>query len=56
MIAYQLGYRRIFEAPVEMKFNDLGSGAANFGAIRKMFVDTMAVFYRARILNYYLKK
>jgi len=56
VIAYQLGYRRIFEAPVEMKFNDLGSGAANFGAIKNMFIDTMAVFYRANILNYYRKQ
>lgn len=56
VIAYQLGYRRIFEAPVEMKFNDVGSGAANFGAIKNMFIDTLAVFYRARILNYYRKR
>lgn len=55
VIAWQLGYRRIFEAPVELKFNDLGSGAANFKAIKKMITDTMAVFYRARILNFYRK-
>jgi glycosyltransferase involved in cell wall biosynthesis len=55
VIAYQLGYRRIFEAPVEMNFNSTGPGAANFKAIKRMFTDTFAIFYRARILNYYLK-
>jgi len=55
VIAWQLGYRRIFEAPVEMNFNGVGSSVANLGAIKKMFVDTLAIFYRARILNYYRK-
>lgn len=55
VIAWQLGYRRIFEAPIDLKFNKANSGI-NFGAIRKMITDTMAVFYRARILNYYRKK
>lgn len=58
VIAHQLGYNRIFEAPVEMKFNGEGVGAATFPTIWKMFCDTLAVFYRSRILNYYstLKK
>lgn len=55
VIAWQLGYRRIFEAPVEMNFNGVGIGAANFGAIKNMFIDTLAIFYRAKILNYYQK-
>ena len=56
VIAYQLGYRRIFEAPVEMKFNSDNLGAGTLGTIYKMFLDTLAIFYRARILNYYQKK
>ena len=55
LIAHQLGYRRVFEAPVELDFNAVGSGI-NFKTIRKMIIDTLAVFYRARILNYYRKK
>lgn len=55
VVAWQLGYRRIFEAPVDLKFNRAGSGI-NFRSIRKMISDTMAVFYRARILNYYRKQ
>lgn len=55
VIAWRLGYRRIFEAPVEMSFNAEGSGAANFKAMKKMLIDTLAIFYRARVLNYYRK-
>lgn len=55
VIANQLGYRRIFEAPVELDFNAVGSGI-NFKTIKKMIIDTLAVFYRARILDYYRKK
>ena len=54
VIAWQLGYTRIFEAPVEMNFNSSNSGI-NFKAIRNMFIDTLAIFYRAKILNYYVK-
>lgn len=56
VIAKQLGYNRIFEAPVDLKFNTLGSSAASLDTIYKMFFDTLAIFYRARILNYYLNK
>lgn len=54
VIAWQLGYRRIFEAPVEMNFNSAGSGI-NIKAIRNMFVDTLAIFYRSKVLKYYVK-
>lgn len=52
VVANQLGYHRLFEAPVEMKFNTYSSGI-NRRTIFWMIVDTMAIFYRARILNYY---
>lgn len=54
VVAHQLGYNRIFEAPVEMKFNEESVGAGTFKTIYKMFMDTLSIFYRARILNYYL--
>jgi len=53
VIAWQLGYRRIFEAPVDMDFAISGNSAATLKTIMRMFMDTLAVFYRARILNYY---
>lgn len=56
VIAHQLGYTRIFEAPVEMKFNSATVGAATFSTIWKMFIDTCAIFYRAKISKYYFKE
>lgn len=55
VIAHQLGYKRIFEAPVELDFNSDGSGI-NYKTIKNMIIDTMAVFYRARIRHYYTRK
>lgn len=57
-VANYLGYKRIFEAPVEltMKFGDGISVIANSGFIKTswaMLWDTMAVFYRLIILHYY---
>lgn len=54
VVAWQLDYRRIFEAPVDLNFNKAGSGV-NFSSIKKMLTDTVAVFYRAKVLNYYRK-
>lgn len=54
-VAYHLGYKRIFEAPVELDF----SGASNITSanlwkvIFNMLWDTAAVFYRLKILHYY---
>lgn len=54
VVANQFGYHRLFEAPVEMKFSTYGS-SVNLKTIARMIVDTFAIFYRARILNYYRK-
>jgi len=55
VVAQQLGFRRIFEAPVEMKFNGSTTG---IGAktVSRMITDTLAIFYRAYILRYYTRK
>ncbi len=57
-VANYLGFRRIYEAPVEltMKFGDGISTIASKGFIRisiAMLIDTLAVFYRLKILHYY---
>lgn len=54
VVAWQLGYRRIFEAPITLNFNKANSGI-NPKTIKQMIMDTLAVFYRAKILNYYRK-
>lgn len=55
VIARQLGFKRLFEAPVEMNFNNAISGIG-WSAVTRMFVDTLAIFYRAKILNYYRRQ
>jgi glycosyltransferase involved in cell wall biosynthesis len=55
-VAYYLGFKRIFEAPISIKTNFDGSTIISKGFIRtvfKMLKDTAAVFYRLRILHYY---
>lgn len=53
-VAHHLGYRRIFEAPVDVdySFGDL-THAATLRHIWRMIQDTLAVFYRLRILHFY---
>lgn len=54
-VSWHLGYRRIFEAPVELDF----SGASSITSwsvlktIWNMLWDTCAVYYRLHILHYY---
>jgi glycosyltransferase involved in cell wall biosynthesis len=56
-VAYKLGYKKIFEAPVELDFRGVSSiTSSNFWKIIFwMLWDTAAVFYRLRILHYYDK-
>lgn len=57
-VAYSLGYKKMYDTPVELSLS-FGEGS-NFNplfflnpAIRDMFLDTLAVFYRMKILGYY---
>lgn len=54
-VADRLGYKRIYEAPIELDWRDINSSlTANLlQAIWNMFTDTLAVFYRLKILKYY---
>lgn len=57
-IAYSLGYKRIYEAPVEINFNRVNSSIISstlWKTIMLMIWDTAAVFYRLKILHYYDK-
>lgn len=55
-VADVLGYKRIFEAPIKLNYP---AGAITFAAslssIWNIFIDTLAIFYRKNILNYYKK-
>ncbi len=51
-VAKYLGFNRIYEAPIEVKF-DTRTSHIKWTTIFKMFWDTAAVFYRLKILHYY---
>ena len=55
-VAYHLGYRKIYEAPIEINLVFSKSSIhlkSLFRVITNMLIDTMAVFYRLWILHYY---
>lgn len=54
-VAYRMGYRRIYESPIELNFNGSSSiTSKNFWkVILSTLWDTLAVFYRLKILKYY---
>jgi len=56
-VAYHLGFKRIFEAPIEAKI-DFGKNSTVTSPkllifIYNMAVDTLAIFYRLHFLKYY---
>lgn len=54
-VAYHLGYKRIFEAPVELDLNLNGSIVSQhlLTIILKTFWDSLAIFYRLKVIRYY---
>ncbi len=56
-VAYALGYTKIYEAPVRLEFNASSTiTSGNFWkTIFLMMIDTLAVFYRLKIIHYYDK-
>lgn len=56
-VSFHLGYRRIFEAPVDIRLELGGMSSVTNKTFLKiafaMMKDTLAVFYRQKILNYY---
>lgn len=59
-VANYLGYQRIFEAPVDLKLRFGGTSTVTSQKFLRtvfwMFWETLAVFYRLEILNYYSDK
>ena len=54
-VAHYLGYKRIFESPVELDFSGVSSitSSSVWRIILQMLKDTFAVYYRLKILHYY---
>lgn len=59
-VANYLGFKKIYEAPVEIKLDFGGTSTVTSQKFLKtvflMFLDTLSVFYRLRILGYYSSK
>lgn len=57
-VAHSLGYKKIFEAPVEIDYDFSGSLIKKtlLLEIIRTFWDTLAIFYRLKILGYYKNK
>lgn len=57
-VAYKLGYTKIVEAPIKLNFKGMSSitSTSFWNVIFWMLVDTIAVFYRLKILRFYDKK
>lgn len=56
-VARLLGYKKIFEAPVKLKFKQGNISSSNFWkVVFWMIWDTFAVYYRMNFLKYYNKK
>lgn len=54
VVSRRLGFKRIFEAPVRLRYNfRSASSATTFRTIYHIAIDTMAIFYRTYILRYY---
>lgn len=53
-VANKLGFTKIFEAPIKLDYNFTSlTHATGFKTIYYCLIDSLAVFYRLKILNYY---
>ena len=55
-VAQLFGYEKIYEAPIRLKFKQGSINSTNFWKISFWtLLNTLAVFYRMKVLNYYKK-
>lgn len=56
VVASLLGFKRIYEAPIRLDYNLASiTSAGTISAVKGIFVDTLAIFFRRHILKYYDK-
>jgi len=54
VVAGNLGFKKIYEAPIKLNYKLSGlTSAATITSIISILLDTLAIFYRNSILNYY---
>lgn len=54
VVAHQLGYRRVLEAPIDLQFR-FNSTVAPWAAFNILW-ETAAIFYRRYVLRYYMRR
>ena len=56
-LAYSLGYKKIYEAPIKLvlKKNSSITNANFWKVVLQMFIDTLGIYYRLKITQYYRK-
>ncbi len=52
-VAHRLGFKKIHDGPVELDASKYKYSSIKFGTVWSMLLDTLAVFYRLKILRYY---
>src|SRR3989344_6066403 len=55
-VASKMGFKKIYDAPVDLKLDFRNSSILGISAIKTVFnfiLDTLAIWYRMNILNYY---
>lgn len=55
-LAYSLGYKRIYEAPIKLQFKAKNTSISNVKVLKtigKMLVDTFAIYYRIKLKKEY---
>ncbi len=56
-VANRFGFNRIYEAPIKLNYSFTSlTHAAGLQVLYKTIIDSLAVFYRLKILHYYDKK
>lgn len=55
VVASMLGFNRIISAPIEIK-RSFAARDLSFAAIYHIILDTIAIYYRKNIMNYYRQK
>ena len=55
-VAYRLGFKKIHDGPVEMDARRFRYSSITTTTVARMFLDTVAIFYRLNILRYYDSK
>ncbi len=58
VVAYHLGYKKIYEAPIDLRFN-FDRSIVSQGLLRALYytlLDTLAIYYRLYIQHYYDNK